>query len=143
MHCGAFASGDDSDEAVQPREPCNHNSNPCNLSDINYCIFIAPDLRQGDGNRCFGCFNTREETKQWKNAKIHRCSLFGTCPMWIHDKFYTRKCGSVNFRNKDFGLRVASFRAYNMRDQNNNPPRNLSVWERLLECIRASALFRT
>lgn len=86
MHCGAFASGDDLDEAVQPRTPCNHNINPCNLGDITYCTFIAPDLMQGDVNRCFGCSNTRNETKKWKNSTILYCSLLEGCPMWIHDK---------------------------------------------------------
>ena len=86
MHCGSFAAGDDFDDAVQDKNPCMHNITPCDLSNMEYCSYIAPDLIQGDSNRCFGCNFMIEETAKWKNNSIHQCSLTVGCPMWIHDK---------------------------------------------------------
>ena len=43
---------------------------------------------------------------------------------------------NCKFRSKDFGLRIVSFRAHIMRDKNNKPPYNESIFERLIDCMR-------
>ena len=86
MHCSKFASGDDSDEAVQDVEPCNHVTTPCDLSNMQFCSFIAPDLKQGDSSKCFGCNLTANESARWRSKVVLHCTLVDDCPMWIHER---------------------------------------------------------
>ena len=83
MHCCAHGSSSDYDASIY--ENCTHRStSTLDLTSLQQCQVIAPDLLPGDPNKCECCSGDMLLTSR-KSNKILRCSLVSDCQQWMHE----------------------------------------------------------
>ena len=81
--CCAHGSSSDYDASIY--ENCTHRStSTLDLTSLQQCQVIAPDLLPGDPNKCECCSGDMLLASR-KSNEILRCSLVSDCQQWMHE----------------------------------------------------------